>query len=170
MIELVEQFVKQTNFDVEIKQALEKDIIQISKKTDDEITAFGLYTNWTIDCSPSEFWFTSLLSGEGREDLDVEELYATGSWDGFDQGGDAQSRQITDGIYEQMWSALKAYDDDQREEFYGLLRARCAKILLNCLPFIKEHFTTTDSFFVSIAEHDEYHEAEERMFALMKAQ
>ncbi|WP_028771353.1 hypothetical protein [Shewanella waksmanii] len=163
----IEQFFSSSNFDVLIKQALEKDIIHIGNNTDTAISGFGLCTNWTIDCSPSEFWNTAVLTEEGVEELDSDELYATGSWDGFDQGGDTDAAEITNSIYEQMWAACEDLDDE--EAFYEHVRSRCAEILVSCIPLIKQHFTTTEHFFVSIAEHDEECEAKERMAKLLAA-
>lgn len=166
-MDLVAQFFQKTNFDALIKQAVEKDIVYISERTEEAICGFGLCTNWTIDCSPSEFWLTSLLTEEGANDLDDEDMYATGSWDGFDQGSHSESSKITDSIYSEMWSVCKSYDD--QDEFYERVRIRCAQILLSCTPLIKEKFVISDNFFVSIAEHDEEIEARERMLALVKA-
>jgi hypothetical protein len=167
MMDSIEHFFKKTNFDTLIKQALEKDIIYISQNTDQAISGFGLCTNWTIDCSPSEFWLTSLLTEEGVDDLDVEDIYATGSWDGFDQGCHSESSKITDRIYAEMWSAREEHDDE--DKLYERVRIRCAEILVSCIPLIKESFTTTDAFLVSIAEHDEEIEAKERMSTLVNA-
>lgn len=163
-MDLAEKFFKATNFDVLIKQALEKDIIYISQNSDDTISGFGLCTNWTIDCSPYEFWLTAVLTEEGADDIDIDGIFATGSWDGVDQGCHSESAAITQSIYEQMWSTCETLDDP--DEFYECIRKRCAEILVSCVPLIKENFTITDSFIVSIAEHDEEIEAKDRMSTL----
>lgn len=171
----LETFFEETQFDNQIQEALAKEIIFSSKSFEGKISGFGLYTSWTIDSSPSEFWIISLLTPEGEEELEEEEMYATGSWDGFDQPSDPEASAITDRIYQKMWEVYEKIcatsQDENRldielNQFYEAVKIRCAKLLVKSIPLITEYFDTAPNLFISIAEHDEIEEAMTRIKSL----
>jgi len=167
-MEAVDLFFKQTNFDVLIKEAIEKDIIFIGSNTDETISGFGYSEDWLGLGEPCDFWLASTLTMEGEQELDEDDKYATGSWDGFDQASSPDSVVITDKICQQMWEVFEEFEEDEelQESFHERVRVRSAEILISCIPLIKANFTTTNSFIVSIASHDETVEAKDRMLAL----
>ena len=73
-------------------------------------------------------------------------------------------------VYEQICEASQ--DEDQLNidlnQLYEAVKIRCAKLLIKSIPLIKENFDTTESFFISIAEHDETEEAMTRIKSLEK--
>ena len=167
-MDAVDLFFKQTNFDVVIKEAIEKDIIYIGNDTEETISGFGYNEDWLGLGDPCDLWLASILTEEGEQELDEDDKYATGSWDGFDQESSPESTAITDKICQQMWVVFEGLEDEElQESFHERVRVRSAEILISCIPLIKANFTTTDSFFVSIAGHDEVEEAKDRMLALI---
>ncbi|WP_137297822.1 hypothetical protein [Psychromonas sp. SP041] len=168
-MDIVDLFFKQTNFDVLIKEAIEKDIIYIGNNTDDTISGFGYSEDWLGLGEPCDLWLASILTVEGEQELDEDDKYATGSWDGFDQSSNPDSVAITDKICQQMWDAVEAIENEElQESFHERVRVRSADILISCIPLIKANFTTINPFFVSIASHDETVEAKDRMLALIE--
>jgi len=166
----IDAFFKETNFDDRVKQAIEYDILFLSKDTKETLVGFGLYTSWSVDLIVSEeqvpvnFWINATLSEEGFYQLDEDEYFATGSWDGFDQTSSPKSMQIQEALYKEMW--LFCEESGESDGIvYDEARMRVARQLLACEKSILEHFTisSNEAFILSVAEHDEYEGALNRM-------
>ncbi len=159
LLEKLDNYFKETNFDQEVEVALKSDIELLGKKKDGEaIRGFGLYTTWEIDGGAYEFWFPAILTKDGADSLDDDELMETGSWDEFDNASSPLSTEIQDKVYKPMWALIEELEEIDLDEelfdmFYASVRERLSKHLKNLEPLIKDTFNVVEPLILSTQGH-----------------
>jgi len=160
----LEIFLEEINFDKRIEESVKSDIDNLSKelKENKTIKGFGFYITWEDTFNPTSFWEVSFLTDEGMTELGENEVYATGSWDYFDNPQSEKSKELTMGFYpliEEFFGKNPKYV----YEFYSEAKFRIAKILFAQKAYIGEKFSVEDNLILSVAGHDEYEMAQFRM-------